>query len=391
MTAQRTRPARLALPLADTLLAEAQAIAIHWLDRLNAMLPSRVTTLESDLSVEPQALALERAGRVVEGIAQSLAASAAVGSGEPRPLGGGWDVLTLAAWEYGVSMQAAGRPLLEVPQDFDLLLAVLLHECEKAAGQLALAMSAAGAEHAASLGEAFQVSRRLHEVVSQAAIAATAGHAQEGATAARSRLRSLRHDLRNPIATIQNVASLMQDEAMPAEARNDPRYAGMLYRNTTTLGDLVTRELSDGMAIAPDRIDGPVFLGSVALSVRRSLRAELDVHGVRLEIADDLPVVSADSTMLALALRAVVAAAVRVAPSGGTLYLSGEALAHEPGSRAPRVRLTLTGIPALAAEAFEQLPSGQIPLADCADAAAVAARAGGRVRREPDAVVLEMA
>ncbi len=385
MTAQRTRPARLALPLADSLLQEAPAIAVHWLDRLQAMLPTRATTLESVRSEEPPEYAVERAGRVVEGIAQSLAASAALGIGEPRPLGGGWDVLTLAAWEYGVAMQAAGRPLLEVPQDFDLLLAVLLHECEKASDNLAN-----GDGQGASLGEAFQVSRRLHEVVSQAAIAATAGHAQEGAAVAKSRLRVLRHDLRNPIATIQNVVSLMQDEAMPAEARNDPRYAGMLYRNTTTLGDLVTRELSDGMAIAPDRVDGPVYLGSVALSVRRSLRVELDVHNVKLDIADDLPIVNADSTMLALALRAVVAAAVRVTPGGGTLRLSGESLERAEDSRAPRVRLTLTGVPAVALHDVEVEKRADDAAHDCADAAAVAARAGGRLRREADAVVLEM-
>ena len=178
-----------------------------------------------------------------------------------------------------------------------------------------------------------------------ATTAATAGHVHEASTAARSRLRALRHDLRNPIATIQNVVSLMLDEAMPPEARNDPRYAGMLHRNTTVLGDMVTRELGDSAVVVPERVEGPVHLASVAVAVRRSLRSDLEAHGVLLELADDLPVVYADATMLALTLRAAVAASVRSASSGSILRLTGEAPEREEGSRTPRLRLTLRGLP----------------------------------------------
>src|SRR5690606_2564247 len=165
-----------------------------------------------DVGMEDPELRLERAQRVVDGVARTLAATTArEESSDPRPLGGGGDMLTLAGWEYGVATHAAGRPLPEVAQDFHLLYAILLHECERGATAAARYAVSAVEDEVVTLGDAFRVARRLHDAVGLAATAAVSGHAQEGVVAARARLRTLRHDLRNPIATIQNVVSLMQD------------------------------------------------------------------------------------------------------------------------------------------------------------------------------------
>jgi len=392
MSAQRSNTATLALPLADALLHGAPAIAVHWLERLAAVLP-RHGADPDDVGMEDPELRLERAQRVVDGVARTLAATTArEESSDPRPLGGGGDMLTLAGWEYGVATHAAGRPLPEVAQDFHLLYAILLHECERGATAAARYAVSAVEDEVVTLGDAFRVARRLHDAVGLAATAAVSGHAQEGVVAARARLRTLRHDLRNPIATIQNVVSLMQDEGMPLEARNDPRYAGMLHRNTTALGDLVTRELGDGAVMGPGRLEGPVHLESVASSVRRSLRAELESHGVGLEIAAELPVIRADATTLALALRAAIAAAVRLTPAGGVLRLTAEVPVAREGERVPRLRVRLAGLPDAGASQQGQEPAlhGETREEVCRDASEVASRVGGRLLLEDAAISFEL-
>lgn len=381
MTAQRSQSTTFAVPLAETLLRDAGSIARHWLDRTTAALPRAQRSADAPDASDSNRR--ELAARVVHTVVESLTSGAV---GERVPAGGGTahipggvDALTLAGWEYGVESYRAGVASVELGQDFDLLEAILLHECEKVAASLPrLADAATFAPE-----DAFLVARRLHEAVALASTAAAAGHAQEAESTIRTRLRTLRHDLRNPIATIQNVASLMQDEAMPIEMRHDPRYAGMLHRNSTTLGEMVTRDLADAAISPATRSQGQVRVHAVALAVRRSLRSELNARGMSLEIAPELPEVEGEATTLALALRAALSAAIRSSPVGTVLRLGGETTPAD-GSRPPVLRLTVGGLQ----PADVQEGAGEGAANIFADAEVVASRMGASLSRAGDGVIL---
>ncbi len=314
--------------LAAVLLRSAPALAVHWLDRIAAALPRVEAT---DASIDAPEVRFERAERVIDAAVRALGAATTgvpnettsgtpIGTGHGTT-GTGADALTLAGWEYGVAAHLQGRALHDLSQEFDLLLAILLHESEQAVTREALLPDPAVPDAAApSAAAAFLASRRLHEAVALASLAASAGHAQETMAALRLRFRTLRHDLRNPLSTIQNVVSMMEDASMPAETRHDPRYTGMLQRNAEALGELIARELGEGGVGAGAGVRA-VSIGAVALAVRRSLRAELRAADADIETDPRLPIALIDATSVALALRALFAAALRRVGPGTTLRL----------------------------------------------------------------------
>jgi signal transduction histidine kinase len=90
--------------------------------------------------------------------------------------------------------------------------------------------------------------RQLRQVAAAVAAAAAEGYAGAADRALQERFRRLRHDLRNPLGTIQSALSLLADETVPEEARRSPRFRAMIERNTAALDQMIVSRLSDGEA-----------------------------------------------------------------------------------------------------------------------------------------------
>ena len=100
------------------------------------------------------------------------------------------------------------------------------------------------------IADALRICQRLGQGAATIAAAATRGYADAASRALQERFRRLRHDLRNPIGTIQSALSLMADETVPEEARRSPRFRAMIERNAAALDQMVVTRLSDAEARA---------------------------------------------------------------------------------------------------------------------------------------------
>jgi signal transduction histidine kinase len=99
-----------------------------------------------------------------------------------------------------------------------------------------------------SVSDGVWLCRQLRQASTVVAIAAAEGYAETADRALQERFRRLRHDLRNPLGTIQSALSLMADETVPEEARRSPRFRAMIERNTAALDQMIVNRLSDGEA-----------------------------------------------------------------------------------------------------------------------------------------------
>jgi signal transduction histidine kinase len=215
------------------------------------------------------------------------------------------------AWDAGVAAHGAGLSVHHVLRDADLLLAVLLTAVEDAARW--------GALVAGTTADAFEVARRLQRAVGLHAQAATTSYLHALVTALRASWRLLRHDLRNPLGTIQSALSLMEDETLPESARTGPRIRAMLSRNAVTLDGLIAARLDDRLAEALVAAPQEVSLRDVALAVRRSLRESVRQAGCEILVDDDLPAARVDEAALELTLGTLLLAAVARARPGDVL------------------------------------------------------------------------
>ena len=307
----------LASYLADYLARDADALGAHWQARARAAVPrapDQAPTADDRL-----------AGRIVGALATALDDDAQ------------WqDDVMRSGWELGLSAQVAGFTADALLTELELLTAILLYAAERHADALDTPRAVATTPPSETLA----VVRRLHEAVSLLTLAATRGHAHRQEEGVRSHLRSLRHDLRNPIGTIQSAAALMQDETLPAEQRANPRYAQMVVRNAQSLQDLITRGLGEGGA-APASASSRIALRDLAAAVRRAVRAEAERAECRIDVDEALPEVRASVGGLELTLRSLLTAAIEALPQGSVVRL-----AHVPGDGA-RARVTILSQPPL--------------------------------------------
>jgi two-component system sensor histidine kinase KdpD len=140
-------------------------------------------------------------------------------------------------------------------------------------------------------------------------------------------LRSVSHDLRTPLATIRTAASELQagvvtDEAMRGELLalvGDQ--ADRLDRLVANLLDLSRIEAG---ALRPER--QAVDLRELVEDRRASLAGALDGVAVRIAVAPDLPLVSADYSQLGQVVANLVENAARHSPSGGTVTVAAAAV-----------------------------------------------------------------
>jgi signal transduction histidine kinase len=223
-------------------------------------------------------------------------------------------------WEGGAAAHAAGLAVHHVLKDADLLLAILLTAAEEAtAGELA--------DVPATPSEAFNVARRLQRAVGLYSQAAASSYLHALVTSLRARWRLLRHDLRNPLGTIQSALSLMEDETMPVEARSGPRVRAMMARNAVSLEDLIAARLDDRVAEAMLAVPQDVSLRDVAIAVRRSLREPARLAECEIIVEDSLPTASIDAAALELTLSTLLLAAVACAHAGDALRVQVHPLA----------------------------------------------------------------
>ncbi|HYD51430.1 MAG TPA: hypothetical protein VEA99_02335 [Gemmatimonadaceae bacterium] len=263
-----------------------------------------------------------------------------------------------AGWAFGVTGHSKRVPLYFVLEDLDQLEGIVLDLAHDGVRDGALAMSRAD--------EALALAHRAHEAVSLLRLAAVKGYTQSVSEELKRRFRTLRHELRNPLGTIKNALSLMEDETIPAEMRSSPRMRALAHRNASSMEATIRTTLGDSAALLPTFAHEPVSLRSVASAVRRDLRAEAETRQVRIVVGDRLPTVRTDSAGFELTLKSVVAAVMRDVGTPAEVLIDLAAL----GDSTACVRVSV-------------LPEddGRPPLAeeDLAFARELAARAGGGI------------
>ena len=308
----------LATYLADYLARDAAALGAHWQARARAAVPRPPG--------QPPTADAVLGERIVTALAAALGDAAQ------------WqDDVMRAGWELGLGAQRAGYASDALLTELELLAAILFYASERHTDALDTPRAVATTPPT----ETFAVVRRLHEALSLLTLASTRGYAHRQEENVRAHLRSLRHDLRNPIGTIQSAAALMTDETLPADQRAHPRYAAMVVRNAQSLEELIARGLGeDGGASAS--VPARVSLRDLAAAVRRSVRAEAERAECRVEIDDALPEVRAAVGGLELTLRSLLTATISALPQGSAVQFGA---APAP---AGRVRVAVVTQPPLA-------------------------------------------
>lgn len=340
----------LASYLADFFARDAIDLGAHWQARARSAVPRAAD--------QPDMAETALAARMVASIASAL------------PEEGVWqDDVMGAGWELGASAQSAGFSADSLLTELELLTAILLYAAERHVDALDVPRDVATTPPT----ETFAVIRRMHEAISLLTLAATRGHAQRQQEDARSHFRSLRHDLRNPIGTIQSAAALMQDESLPEEQRSSARYADMVSRNAQSLEELIARELADSASPGGTPAVQRVSLRDLALAVRRAVRAEAERAECRVDVDDGFEEVRAAAGALELTLRSLLAATISALPVGSSALLAGAQAA------AGRARVAILTQPPLTDP--DSVAAAARTIADCTGAT-VGAEADGWVWAE---------
>lgn len=320
--------------LADHLARDAAALGAHWQDRARAAVPRPPD--------RPPMADAALAERIVASLAASL------------PDGSLWqDALMRAGWEMGTTAQGSGFQTDALLTEVDLLMAIVLYAAERHVDALDVPHAVATTPPA----ETFAAVRRLHEAISLLSLAATRGYVHAQQDRLRSHYRALRHDLRNPIGTIQSAAALMQDASLPPDQRADPRYAEMVVRNAQSLEDMITSHLGDE-STGETALQAQVSVRDLALAVRRAARAEAERAECRVEVDDDMPEVRAAVGALELTLRSLLTATIAALPLGSAIHITGSVpadgrlrvalLTHPPLAHGERVLQAARGVAEIA-------------------------------------------
>lgn len=173
-----------------------------------------------------------------------LAASLAADGGSSDDADAAADDAAARGSAFGSSAFEAGDTLPRALRALDLLEMTCLDTVANALAE--------GETPSASVVDGVWLCRQLRRTSAAIASAAAEGYAEAADRALQERFRRLRHDLRNPLSTIQSALSLMADETVPEEARRSPRFRAMIERNTAVLDQMILNRLNDGEArVAP--------------------------------------------------------------------------------------------------------------------------------------------
>jgi signal transduction histidine kinase len=128
----------------------------------------------------------------------------------------------------------------------------------------------------------------------------------------RSFNRTVSHELRNPLGTLQLALALVQRESSRPDA---PRWFGVMQRNVEHMVHLI-RDLEQ-LSRAGTALDTPtqqrIEVAAVGQEVARQLSEMAGPRGVEVVIAPDLPTLHVDAARLELVLMNLVSNAVKYA------------------------------------------------------------------------------
>ena len=211
------------------------------------------------------------------------------------------DDLIRAGWALGTEEYRLGASLHALVKQIDLLEAMTLYALE----------TAAGADDMATAADGIALARRLQRARSLLSLATVKGFTEAYFAEVRARYRLLRHDLRNPLGTIRTAVSLMEDETIPAEMRQNPRFRTMVKRNATSIDAMIGSRLADTTTRDEAFSWHVVSLADVVRTVRRDLREDAAEAHCDIAWQQDLPTLRTDALGAELILRTVVGAVLR--------------------------------------------------------------------------------
>lgn len=216
------------IELSSVLAQRADDIAARCWNGTHALLTDATISAVEDGPAAPGPAHPERASALVHCLAAALAV------GDEAAAEAATQGLAL-----GASAFAERRTLPQLLHAVDQLVTGCLDVIEEVLGR-------GEARHAPM--DAMHACRGLLEAATSIRLAASRGFMEAADRALHERFRRLRHDLRNPIATIRSALSLMADETVPEEARRSPRFRTMIERNTAALDQMIVARLSDAEA-----------------------------------------------------------------------------------------------------------------------------------------------
>ena len=110
--------------------------------------------------------------------------------------------------------------------------------------------------------------------------------------------RTVSHDLRGPLVSINGYASLLEEALGPSVAESSRYYLKRIEANARTMGRLISDVLEYSTAGQQKGTPYWVRLGQLLDSISQEFRPQLDKAGVRLEIQRPMPQVLADETRI---------------------------------------------------------------------------------------------
>lgn len=312
--------------LSSRLTAEHQTLARAWLDRLDALLQ-----VERQ-HVFPSPQLLDHVPELLREIAAYLRAPA------DEEIAANTRVMAKAA-ELGVLRFDQRASVHQLLREYQMLAEVL--ETFFAREVAVLGDDAHPTAVVLAASRAQQAVRELQRRTVDAFIARYAAtiERQHDQLAGFGRLVS--HEIRQPLGVLQVLSRLLGAEPGDHERR---RLLDALERNVTRLGDVTGKlerlaRLTRRTQSAPN--DQAVDLGAVARDLADQLADMADLRGVRFEIADGLPTVSADAGRVELALVNLLANAVKYSDPAKPDRVVRVETADGP---APALRVTDNGI-----------------------------------------------
>jgi signal transduction histidine kinase len=300
---------RLTMHVASRLQAEAAALAARWRVQGRSVAPGSPT-------LEPDAERPTQVVRAVDALARALVADPC------------WqDDIIRAGWALGAEEHRLGASLHALLKQIDLLEAMALYAIEMSlvgneedAAPAGVAnvppnapIAAALVRDEASAADGIALARRLQRARALLSVAAVKGFTEEYLGELRSRYRSLRHDLRNPLGTIRTAVSLMEDETIPADMRANPRFRQMVKRNATSIDLMIGRRLGDESTHEEALSWHEVSLAAITRTIRRDLREDANAAEVDIVADENLPSLRLDAVAAELLLRTAIAAVLREA------------------------------------------------------------------------------
>jgi signal transduction histidine kinase len=216
-----------------------------------------------------------------------------------------------SGFAFGMDAGKRGVSLHDVLKELDLVMVTALDAAETAA-----------IEHdrqSAGAADGVRIARRAHQAFALLARAAAEGYMHAVTSIVQGRLGDLRHDLRNPLSTIEGVLALMDDDA--TAARLEPRFRAMAARNARALDDMIATRLGDAAALVPALVRQHAALRTIACGVRDDLRAASDELGVTVTVDGHGSRAEADTAALGLMLNGVLFAALHESRRGDELIV----------------------------------------------------------------------